>query len=153
MSKQKITLETKSNIILLKVFCEDDYFNECTFAVMKVTKEMLADIRAMKSVIDIVKGRGSDDPINQQLYKMTYWSPSWSAEFLHDSDVPDDLLDKADSDKEIQYISKMIERGDELCVESDVMHLYPEGIAFDCLVKHTNVKLTTARISFKELGL
>lgn len=149
----KLKLVKKSNIILVKVYCVDEHFCDCTFAVLKVTKELLAGVRAMKSVINIVQGKGETDDLSNSLYKMTYWSPSWSADFLHNDDAPDEFLYNADNDREIQYLNKMIGADGELYVETQLMHVYDNGIRFECHVKHTNIKLETAVISFKELGL
>ncbi len=158
MSKQKkneLKVVKKSDILLLKVYCVDEYYNECTFAVMRITKEMKQAIITMKSVIDLVKGGGREnsDTIPASLYKMTYWSPTWGADFLHDKDIPEKFLDKVDSNNEVQYISKWIESGDELRCDINMMHVYDDGIRFECGVKHTNVKLETACIPFEQLGI
>lgn len=153
MKEKKLKLVKKSNIILAKVYCTDDYFSDCTFAVMKITKEVLKDIRAMKSIIDIVKGKDDEDDISNSLYKMSYWSPSWSADFLSNDAMSEEFMAKADNDSEIQYINRMIELTGDLYVETQLMHIYDNGIRFECHIKHTNTKLETAVISFKELGI
>jgi CDP-glycerol glycerophosphotransferase (TagB/SpsB family) len=149
----ELKLVKKSDILLLKVFCADEYFSECSFAVIRITKEVLKSIKGLKAIMDIVKnGDGEDN--SPSLYKMTYWSSMWAAEFLHDDDMPSEFYVEATSkEDEVQHISKYIEQGEELRCDIEMTHIYKDGIRFECGVKNSNIRLETCIISFKELGL
>ena len=155
----------KSNFLLLKVFCSDEYFSDCNFAIMKLTKEVKNNLIELKAIMDIVLGKTRRNGANEDngsnsvdLFKMTYWSPSWSPTFLLDTDFPEDfLVDKMfEADEEIQYLNKMIkekEGGEVLRCEVRLLHVYEEGIVFEVSVKHANIQLETCTISFEDLGI
>ena len=149
-----VRLVKKSGILLLKVWCSDDDFNECNYAVFKLTKEMKKAVIALKSVVDIVKGRDNDEKVPALLYRMIYWSPAWGACFLHEKDIEEKLSEQAqEKGDDIQFLNKIIEAGDELRIEVNLMHVSDTGIGFECLVKNTNIQLETVEISFDELGV
>lgn len=160
MSK-KLQIVKKSDIILLKVYSTDyDACSDCNLAVIHLTKEVKQAVRELKSIIDIVKGGGHEESQRASLYKMSFWSPVWAAKFLCDVDVQNldaNVFDKAyhkTQNGERIYINREIEdECDDLRVETQLMHLMEDGIRFDCLVKHTDVKLETSIIPFKEFGL
>ena len=148
--EDKPKIVKKSNILLLKVYSSDEYFTDSPYAVMKITPEVLKDVRIKKAIIDMASWKDKEKSFSE-LYKMTYWSPDWCATFLHERDMPDDFEDELNT--EVQYLSKLIEAGDELRVDIHLMHIYSDSIRFECGIKNTNIKLETAMISFEELGL
>jgi len=153
--ESKIKLVKKSNILLLNVVCTDEHYGECNFAVFEITDEVIEAVRTLKSVIDLVKGFKGESP-PAKLYKMSYWSPLWDATFLHEDDIDGGIYNKAsDHDyNEIHYLNKMITPDNsELSVECSIMHVYDDGIRFDCLVRHSEIKLETVLIPYSEFGL
>lgn len=150
MPKAKtIKLVKKSNILLLKVLCADEYFNDCSFAVFKMTKHALKKIKEVKTIREIVGN-------SENLFKITYWNPfGMDFNFLDDAtDFESELFeDASDKEDEIQYLSGFLEAKGELRIECEVLHVYNDGIRFEGYVKHTNVKLETNEISFKDLGV
>ena len=155
-TKTKLKLVKKSNILLLNVISLDEYYCECNYALFKITDEVIEAVRTLKSVIDLVSGfKGKNPPAT--LYKMSYWSPSWDATFLHEEDIEQKIQDKASDDpeyNEIHYLNQMITPDDsKLSTECSMIHVYEEGIRFDCLVRHSSITLETVLIPYSEFGL
>lgn len=145
----KIKLVKKSNILLLKVLCSDEYFNDCSFAVFKLTKEVEKKIKEVKTIREIVG-------TSVNLYKITYWNPfGMDFNFLDDAtDLEEKLFeDVSDKEDEIQFLNAFPESKGELRIECEMMHVYDTGIRFEGYVKNTNVKLETNELSFKDLGV
>lgn len=152
----ELKLVKKSDILLLKVYTYDEYDSGCNFAIMQITDEARKALVALKSVVDIINGKDDEGNKPADLYKLSYWSPMWGADFLHTTDCEDAFEDINffKSNNEIQHLSKMIEaNSNELCIDVNLMNVYEDGIRFECLIKHTDVKMETARISFKTLGI
>jgi hypothetical protein len=153
MAKKKtsIKLVKKSDILLLKVWCSDEYFNDCNLAVLVVTDKVREKITEAKNIRKIV---GNSDG----LYKITYWNPFGELDFLEDAvDLGEKLYDEASgNDDEIQFLNSPIELSEkhDLRIDCELMHVYDRGIRFEGYVKNTNIKLETVEISFDifELG-
>lgn len=152
-----VKLVKKSNKLLVNVCCTDEHYGECHFAVFEITKEVIDAVRILKSIINLVQGiKGETSPA--KLYKMSYWSPLWDATFLLDTDIEDKIFDKASNAHpnydDIHYLNQMIPTDhSELSVECSIMHVYEDGIRFDCLVRHSEIKLETSLIPYSEFGL
>jgi hypothetical protein len=148
---KELKLVKKSKVLLVTVRCADEYFNDCNFAVLKLTKKVLEKVSEAKSIREIAGN-------SEGLYKITYWSPLGYDNFFFvedEEDLGEELASEAfdNSDQEIQYLNGMPEPKGDMRIECEMMHVYDDGIAFDCYLKNTNTKLYTERIPFSEFGL
>src|ERR1035437_7469814 len=95
MKKETLKIVKKSDVILFKVFCSDEYFSECNFAVLTITDEVKKAVRGMSHIFSLNTNKVGREDSSQSLYKMSYWNPMWGADFLHNLDISEEFFDEA----------------------------------------------------------
>lgn len=151
-----IKLKQGTGCYILKVFCNDDYFNDCNYAYVELTDETKeAGYRGYEFYRDGQKRFGE---YNLGAIKLRYgFNVTWlhndetsSEDEIKDFDciLPD--IEKGVTVWEVERISDdEIDRVNDtmdLRTESDHMGVDEYGVMFDCYVKHCDIKLYTESI-------
>lgn len=152
----EITRKEGSGTFLLKVSDSDEYHTTSQYAVVTFSPELLAQVKAFKETIEDLKAKG------QSIYRMT--SFEYSVEYFADctydgienidEDIADALYKSMNTHEGIIEIEPI--NTDDipmLRTECDQLIVDDYGVMFDALVKFTDTRMWTEKISHEQLGL
>jgi len=143
---------------LLKVYSDDEYFNECNWLYVEITDRPKREILAAHDLV--LQGKKS---ISDSMYAIKLWcSAAW---WIHedelltndncDSELPDGVIDVMNLDEGCHEIVKLPEKDLELIdeIRADVEQLIVDehDFRFQCYVKNTSILLYSESINVKIL--
>lgn len=145
-----------SGTFLLKVSDTDEYHTTSQFAVVTISPELKEQIKTFKETIEDLKSKG------QSIYRMTSfeYSVDYFADCTYDDvenideDIADALYNSMNTHEGVIEIEP-INTDDIPMLRTDCDQIIVDdyGVMFDALVKFTDTRMYTGKISFEQLGL
>ena len=145
-----------SGTFLLKVSDSDEYHTTAQYAIVTISPELKEQIKIFKETIEDLKAKG------QSIYRMTSfeYAVDYFADCTYDDienideDIADALYKSMNTHEGVIEIEPI--NTDDipmLRTECDQLIVDDYGVMFDALVKFTDTRMWTEKISHEQLGL
>ncbi len=142
-----------SDKLLVKVFSTETEVSTCSYAIVKLSPELIVDIKAMKKQLEVA----SESLNTPRLYQLNCFDSR--CDFVDEGDddgCDSDILEEFEeilTDKEVAEIGYSVASFNINLIrdEATILYVSDSGFKFSTFIKHTSTRLDTTTIPFSIL--